>query len=66
MLLRISARPVENRFLDEITERRPGDIAECYANASLAKEELGWEAEYGIKEMCEDTWNWQKKNPNWI
>ena len=39
-------------------------IAECYANASLAKEELGWEAEYGIKEMCEDTWNWQKKNPN--
>ena len=48
----------------EITERRPGDIAECYANASLAKEELGWEAEYGIKEMCEDTWNWQKKNPN--
>ena len=33
-------------------------------NASLAKEELGWEAEYGIKEMCEDTWNWQKKNPN--
>ena len=48
----------------EITERRHGDIAECYANASLAKEELGWEAEYGIKEMCEDTWNWQKKNPN--
>ena len=48
----------------EITDRRPGDIAECYANASLAKEELDWEAEYGIKEMCEDTWNWQKKNPN--
>lgn len=47
-----------------ITDRRPGDIAECYADASLAKKELGWEAKYGIKEMCEDSWNWQKNNPN--
>lgn len=47
-----------------ITDRRPGDIAECYADATLAKEELEWEAQYGIKEMCEDTWNWQKNNPN--
>lgn len=46
-----------------ITDRRPGDIAECYANATLAKEELGWEAVYGMKEMCEDSWNWQKNNP---
>lgn len=47
-----------------IAERRPGDIAECYADPSLAKEELGWEAKYGIKEMCADSWNWQKNNPN--
>lgn len=47
-----------------ITDRRAGDIAECYADPSLAKKELGWEAKYGIKEMCEDSWNWQKNNPN--
>ena len=47
-----------------IGPRRPGDIAECYADASLAKEELGWEAEFGIKEMCADSWNWQKNNPS--
>lgn len=46
-----------------IAERRAGDIAECYSDATLAKEELGWEAQYGIKEMCEDSWNWQKNNP---
>ncbi len=47
-----------------IKDRRPGDIATCYSDASLAKEELGWEAEYGIREMCEDAWRWQKNNPN--
>ena len=47
-----------------IKPRRPGDIATCYADASLAKKELGWEAKYGIKEMCEDAWRWQKMNPN--
>ena len=47
-----------------IKERRPGDIATCYADAKKAKEELGWEAQYGIKEMCEDAWRWQKNNPN--
>ena len=47
-----------------IKPRRPGDIATCYADASLAKKELGWEAKYGIKEMCEDYWRWQKNNPN--
>ena len=47
-----------------IKARRPGDIATCYADASLAKEELGWEAQYGIREMCEDSWRWQKNNPN--
>ena len=47
-----------------IKPRRPGDIATCYANADKAKSELGWQAKYGIREMCADSWNWQKKNPN--
>lgn len=47
-----------------IKDRRPGDIATCYADASLAKKELGWEAQYGIDEMCADSWRWQSMNPN--
>ncbi|WP_320992418.1 UDP-glucose 4-epimerase GalE [Hungatella sp.] len=47
-----------------IKPRRPGDIAECYADAAFAKKELGWEAERGIDEMCEDSWRWQSNNPN--
>lgn len=47
-----------------IKERRPGDVAACYADPSKAKAELGWEAQYGIKEMCEDSWRWQSQNPN--
>lgn len=47
-----------------IKPRRPGDIATCYASADLAKKELGWEAKYGIREMCEDSWRWQSQNPN--
>lgn len=46
-----------------IKPRRPGDIATCYASADKAFEELGWEAEFGIKEMCEDSWRWQSQNP---
>ena len=47
-----------------IDPRRPGDIAECYADPTKAKNELGWVAEYGIDEMCADSWNWQKNNPD--
>ena len=47
-----------------IKPRRAGDIATCYADASKAKRELGWEAKYGIRKMCEDSWRWQKNNPN--
>ncbi len=47
-----------------IKPRRPGDIATCYSDAAKAKEELGWTAQFGIKEMCADAWNWQKNNPN--
>ena len=47
-----------------IKERRAGDIASCYANADKAKRELGWEAQFGIREMCADSWRWQSSNPN--
>ncbi|WP_417914303.1 UDP-glucose 4-epimerase GalE [Candidatus Electronema sp. JM] len=46
-----------------IAPRRPGDIACCYADSSLAEQELGWKAERNIAAMCRDTWNWQAKNP---
>lgn len=48
----------------EICERRPGDIAENYCDPSKAEREMGWKAEKGIREMCEDSWRWQKNNPN--
>lgn len=48
----------------EIKERRPGDIPTCYADSAKAKRELGWEAQYGIEEMCEDSYRWQSMNPN--
>jgi len=47
----------------KITARRPGDIATCYSEPRKANEELGWKAEKGIKEMCEDSWRWQSQNP---
>lgn len=47
----------------EIVGRRPGDIAACYADPTKALEELGWKAQFGLREMCEDTWRWQKLNP---
>jgi UDP-glucose 4-epimerase len=48
----------------ELTDRRPGDIAECYANPTKANNELGWKAEKTLNDMCKDSWNWQSKNPN--
>ena len=47
-----------------IKPRRPGDIATCFCNPAKAKAELGWEAQYGIEDMCRDSWHWQKNNPN--
>ena len=44
--------------------RRPGDIATCYCNPAKAQKELGWQAKYGIEDMCRDSWNFQKNNPN--
>jgi len=48
----------------EIKPRRPGDIATCYAEPSLAASELGWSAKKGIDEMCVDAWRWQSQNPD--
>jgi len=47
-----------------ITERRPGDIATCYADPAKALKELNWKAEKGIEEMCRDSWRWQENNKN--
>lgn len=57
---RASGRPVPY----EIVERRPGDIATCYADPSLAREELGWQARLGIDAMVSDAWRWQSQNPD--
>lgn len=48
----------------KITPRRDGDIATCYADATKAKDELGWEAQYDISRMCQDAWRWQHQHPN--
>ena len=48
----------------KIEARRPGDIASSYANPTKAKNELGWTAQRGLSEMCEDLWRWQSNNPD--
>ena len=68
----ISVLQMVNAFSEEnkadipyqFAPRRPGDIAACYANATLAKEELDWEASYDLIDMVKHSWNWQSKNPN--
>ena len=47
----------------EVVERRPGDVAQCYADPSTAFEVFGWKAELDIDCMCEDAWRWQSQNP---
>ncbi|HED12362.1 MAG TPA: UDP-glucose 4-epimerase GalE [Gammaproteobacteria bacterium] len=56
---RASGKPVPYK----VTERRAGDIASCYADPTLAQQQLGWQAEKGLQQMCEDTWRWQRQNP---
>ena len=51
------------RIPHEIAARRPGDVASCYADASLALRELGWRTHLGIEDMCRDAWAWQSANP---
>ena len=55
-----SGKPVAYR----IAPRRPGDAASCYADPSLAEQELGWKTRFGLERMCVDSWNWQRKNPS--
>lgn len=47
----------------KIVDRRPGDVASCYADPTFAQQQLGWSALKGIDQMCVDSWNWQEKNP---
>lgn len=47
-----------------LADRRPGDVAQCYADPSHAKQVLGWQAEYDLDQMCQDAWRWQSQNPN--
>ncbi len=47
-----------------IAPRRAGDAASCYADPTRAEQELGWQARYGLEQMCADSWNWQHRNPN--
>lgn len=54
-----SGRPVPY----EIVARRPGDVAQCYANPASAEKILGWKAQFGIERMCADHWRWQERNP---
>jgi len=48
----------------EMVDRRPGDVASCYASSTLAERELGFKAEKSLADMCRDMWTWQSKNPN--
>ncbi|WP_154731330.1 NAD-dependent epimerase/dehydratase family protein, partial [Burkholderia pseudomallei] len=48
----------------ELVARRPGDVAECYANPQAAADVIGWRAKFGLDEMCVDHWRWQENNPN--
>lgn len=57
---KVCGKPIKYKIAD----RRPGDIATCYADPTKAKEELGWVAEKDLQEMCEDSWRWQKNNPD--
>jgi UDP-glucose 4-epimerase len=57
---KVVGRPIPFKIID----RRPGDIATCYADPSKAREELGWSAQFDIHRMCQDAWRWQSKHPN--
>jgi UDP-glucose 4-epimerase len=56
----VTGVPVPYQF----AARRPGDVATCYADTSLAEQTLGWKAELGVDLMCKDAWRWQSQNPN--
>ena len=63
-LIKMFSKICEREIPFVIKPRRRGDIAVCYADATLAKKELDWSADRGLEQMCEDAWRWQKNNPN--
>ena len=63
-MLRSVEKAVGEEIPYEIAPRRAGDVAELYADPTLAKKMLGWEAELGLEEICADAWRWQSSNPN--
>mmetsp|Transcript_28017 Transcript_28017/g.64882 ORF Transcript_28017/g.64882 Transcript_28017/m.64882 type:complete len:241 (+) Transcript_28017:135-857(+) len=63
-MVRAMSKACGHEIAYKIGDRRPGDIATCYADARLAKTEMEWEAKLGLDEMCSDLWCWQQKNPN--
>ena len=62
-LIKVVAEVSGKNIPYEVQKRRTGDISSCYANATLAKEELGWETTRNLEQMCKDAWRWQKNNP---
>lgn len=63
-LIAAFAKAADKEIPYKIVDRRPGDVASCYATAEKAKNELDWHAEKSIEEACEDSWRWQSQNPN--
>ncbi|MEZ2573887.1 UDP-glucose 4-epimerase GalE [Buttiauxella ferragutiae] len=63
-LIKAFEKAAQTKINYQIVARRPGDVAECWSDSSLAKQELGWIATRSLDEMMRDTWNWQKNNPN--
>ena len=62
-MIRAAERAVGAKLAYRVVERRPGDIATCYADPTLAQEELSWSATLGLDEMVADHWRWQRANP---
>jgi len=63
-MIKAFERSSGNRIPYQVVDRRPGDIATCYADPAYALKKLNWKSELGLDEMCEDTWRWQSMNPN--
>ena len=63
-VLRAFEAAADREIPAKVVERRPGDVAECYADPSKARAELGWEAEFDLSRMCRDAWRWQSNHPS--
>jgi len=63
-LIEAFEKATQTKIPYQFVARRPGDIAECWSDPSLARTELGWQATHNLDDMMRDTWNWQKNNPN--